>query len=106
MSSRTRSASLWNARAGIACAAGRTSTIRLAGPDEAAITVNCVAPGVIQTDMLSALPPEVLPQLARETPLGRLGTPEDIAAAVSFLASGKASFITGQVLTADGGFIL
>ena len=70
------------------------------------IRVNCVAPGVIQTDMLSALPPEVLPQLARETPLGRLGTPEDIAAAVSFLASGKASFITGQVLTADGGFIL
>ena len=56
--------------------------------------------------MLSALPPEVLPQLARETPLGRLGTPEDIAAAVSFLASGKASFITGQILTADGGFIL
>ena len=70
------------------------------------IRVNCVAPGVIRTDMLSALPPEVLPQLARETPLGRLGTPEDIAAAVSFLASGKASFITGQVLTADGGFIL
>ena len=70
------------------------------------IRVNCVAPGVIQTDMLSALPPEVLPQLAQETPLGRLGTPEDIAAAVSFLADGKASFITGQVLTADGGFIL
>lgn len=70
------------------------------------IRVNCVAPGVIQTDMLSALPPEVLPQLARETPLGRLGTPEDIAVAVSFLASEKASFITGQVLTADGGFIL
>ena len=70
------------------------------------IRVNCVAPGVIQTDMLSALPPEVLPQLAQETPLGRLGTPEDIAAAVSFLADDKASFITGQVLTADGGFIL
>ena len=79
------------------------------------IRVNCVAPGVIDTDMnahlseedmQSALPPEVLPQLAQETPLGRLGTPEDIAAAVSFLASGKASFITGQVLTADGGFIL
>ena len=53
-----------------------------------------------------ALPPEVLPQLAQETPLGRLGTPEDIAAAVSFLADEKASFITGQVLTCDGGFIL
>lgn len=46
------------------------------------------------------------PQLAQETPLGRLGTPEDIAAAVSFLADEKASFITGQVLTCDGGFIL
>lgn len=70
------------------------------------IRVNCVAPGVIQTDMLSALPPEVLPQLAQETPLGRLGTPEDIAAAVSFLADEQASFITGQVLTCDGGFIV
>ena len=70
------------------------------------IRVNCVAPGVIRTDMLNALPPEVLPQLARETPLGRLGTPEDIAAAVAFLASEEADFITGQVLTADGGFIL
>ena len=70
------------------------------------IRVNCVAPGVIRTDMLDALPPEVLPQLAEETPLGRLGTPEDIAEAVAFLASDRASFITGQVLTADGGFIL
>ena len=70
------------------------------------IRVNCVAPGVIKTDMLDALPPEVRPQLAQETPLGRLGTPEDIAAAVSFLADEKASFITGQVLTCDGGFIL
>lgn len=70
------------------------------------IRVNCVAPGVIRTDMLDALPPEVLPQLAEETPLGRLGTPEDIAHAVAFLASPGADFITGQVLTSDGGFIL
>lgn len=70
------------------------------------IRVNCVAPGVINTDMLSALPPEVLPQLAEQTPMGRLGTPEDIAHAVAFLADEKADFITGQVLTADGGFIL
>lgn len=70
------------------------------------IRVNCVAPGVIRTDMLDALPPEVLPQLADQTPLGRLGTPEDIARAVSFLAGDGADFITGQVLTVDGGFIL
>ena len=68
--------------------------------------MNCVAPGVIRTDMLDALPAEVLPQLAQETPLGRLGTPEDIAHAVAFLASEQANFITGQVLTCDGGFIL
>lgn len=70
------------------------------------IRVNCIAPGVIQTDMLDALPPEVLPQLAEETPLRRLGTPEDIAHAAAFLASDRADFITGQVLTVDGGFIL
>ena len=70
------------------------------------IRVNCVAPGVIQTDMLDELPPELLPQLAEQTPMGRLGTPADIAAAVAFLASPEADFITGQVLTCDGGFIL
>ena len=70
------------------------------------IRVNCIAPGVIRTDMLDALPPEVLPQLAEETPLRRLGTPADIAHAAAFLASDKADFITGQVLTVDGGFIL
>ena len=70
------------------------------------IRVNCVAPGVIQTDMLNELPPELLPELAEQTPMGRLGTPADIAAAVAFLASPEADFITGQVLTCDGGFIL
>lgn len=70
------------------------------------IRVNCIAPGVIKTDMLDALPPEVLPQLAEETPMRRLGTPEDIAYAAAFLASEKADFITGQVLTVDGGFIV
>ena len=69
------------------------------------IRVNCVAPGVIRTDMLNEISPEIIQQLADETPLGRLGMPEDIAGAVAFLASEKASFITGQVLTIDGGFI-
>ena len=69
------------------------------------IRVNCVAPGVIDTDMVQVLGRETLRDLAEQTPLGRLGTPEDIAAAVAFLASDEASFITGQVLTADGGFI-
>jgi len=69
------------------------------------IRVNCVAPGVIDTDMVQVLGQETLRDLANQTPLGRLGTPEDIAAAVAFLASDEASFITGQVLTADGGFV-
>lgn len=69
------------------------------------IRVNCVAPGMIDTDMVQVLGEETLRDLAAQTPLGRLGTPEDIAEAVCFLASDKASFITGQVLTADGGFI-
>ena len=70
------------------------------------IRVNCVAPGPIRTDMVEALGQETMDMLAEETPLGRLGTPEDIAHAVAFFASDKSSFITGQVLTADGGFIV
>ena len=70
------------------------------------IRVNCVAPGVINTDMVQVLGQETLRQLAEETPLGRLGTPEEVAHAVVFLASDKASFLTGQVLGADGGFIV
>ncbi|MBQ2634596.1 MAG: 3-oxoacyl-ACP reductase FabG [Oscillospiraceae bacterium] len=70
------------------------------------IRVNCVAPGVVDTDMVQVLGQETLRELAQTTPLGRLGSPEDIAAAVCFLGSDQASFITGQILTADGGFIL
>lgn len=69
------------------------------------IRVNCVAPGVIDTDMVKVLGDETLRDLADNTPIGRLGKPEDIAAAVSYLASNGASFVTGQVLTCDGGFI-
>ena len=69
------------------------------------ISVNCVAPGVIDTDMVQVLGTETLAALAGDTPVGRLGRPEDIAAVVSFLASDAASFITGQVITSDGGFM-
>ena len=69
------------------------------------IRVNCVAPGVIDTDMVQVLGTETLAALAEDTPAGRLGRPEDIAEIVSFLASDAASFITGQVITSDGGFM-
>lgn len=70
------------------------------------IRVNAIAPGVIRTDMTETLGEETLAALAEETPVGRLGTPEDIAGAVRFLLDGRAGFITGQVLTVDGGFIV
>ena len=70
------------------------------------IRVNCVCPGVIDTDMLASLPDGTLDELAVQTPMGRLGTPEDIAGAVAYFASDAASFVTGQVLCADGGFIV
>lgn len=68
------------------------------------ITVNCVEPGVIDTPMNALLDDGTLRALAEETPLCRLGTPRDVAEAVFFLASEKASFITGQILGVDGGF--
>lgn len=67
------------------------------------ITVNCVAPGVIKTEMNAHLDEESMAELAEETPLMRLGTPEEVANAVYFLASEESSFITGQVLCTDGG---
>ncbi|MBP1560957.1 MAG: 3-oxoacyl-ACP reductase FabG [Oscillospiraceae bacterium] len=70
------------------------------------ITVNCIAPGVIATEMNGHLSEEIMDELKNETPLNRIGTPEDIAEAIMFLASDKASFITGQVLSVDGGFIV
>ena len=68
------------------------------------ITVNCIAPGVIDTDMNRTLSREIREQLASDTPLGRLGDPEEVAEAALFLASDAAAFITGQVLGVDGGY--
>ena len=73
-----------------------------AGPS--GIRVNCLCPGVIQTDMLREYPPETLDALRDETPLLRLGMPEDVARAAFFLCGQDASFITGQALGVDGGF--
>lgn len=70
------------------------------------IQVNCIAPGVIDTRMNAALTPEDIRELEEETPLGRIGTPDEIAAAVSFLASPDADFITGQVLGVNGGMVV
>jgi 3-oxoacyl-[acyl-carrier protein] reductase len=67
------------------------------------ITVNVVAPGLIDTDMTRALGDQVREKWAAQVPLGRLGTPEEVASAVCFLASDEASYITGQVLAVNGG---
>lgn len=67
------------------------------------ITVNAVAPGYTATDMVAAVPKPALDRIVAEIPVGRLGHPEEIAAAVSFLASDEAAFITGATLTANGG---
>lgn len=70
------------------------------------ITVNCVSPGVIDTEMNANLGPEDLAALAEETPLGTIGRPEDVAEALWYLASPGAKFITGQVLAPNGGLIV
>ena len=70
------------------------------------ITVNCVAPGYIDTDMTSFLDEDSKKQIEKSIPLGRLGSGEDISKLVAFLASNEASYITGQTISIDGGLLM
>jgi 3-oxoacyl-[acyl-carrier protein] reductase len=70
------------------------------------ITVNAIAPGFISTDMTAVLSDQVKTELTEKIPAGRLGSPEDVAAAVTFLASDSANYITGQTLNVDGGMLM
>ena len=70
------------------------------------IRVNAIAPGVIDTDMTACFTAEEKAAMAADTPLGRIGTPEDVAELAAFLASDRAGFITGQIIGCDGGFAL
>ena len=70
------------------------------------VTVNCIAPGVIDTQMNANLDTQCMQQLIEETPLQRIGTPEEIAQCILFLASENAGFITGQVISPNGGMVI
>ena len=70
------------------------------------ITVNCIAPGAIETDMMAGFSAEEIAALREEIPMGRLGAPEEVAEAVAFFASEKSAYITGQVLGVNGGFVM
>ena len=70
------------------------------------IRVNCVSPGCVYTDMIKQYGPEDLEDLKNETPLGRIGEPEDIANTVYYLSTDQSSFITGQIIGVNGGFLI
>jgi NAD(P)-dependent dehydrogenase (short-subunit alcohol dehydrogenase family) len=70
------------------------------------VRINCVAPGLIDTEMARVLPPEAKQAILDQTPLGRLGTPEEIAAVIGFLLSEESSFMTGQTIAASGGRVM
>ena len=70
------------------------------------IRVNCIAPGVIDTEMNGNLTPEVMAQLREETPLGTIGTPKQVADLALYLVGEGASFLTGQVISPNGGFLI
>ena len=70
------------------------------------IRVNAVAPGFIATEMVQSMPQHVIQSMVQRTPLGRMGTPEDVAGAYAWLASDEASFVSGAVLSVDGGIVV
>jgi len=70
------------------------------------VTVNCVAPGLVETDMTDELDERLLNSMLDAVPVGRLGQPEDVAAAVSYLASDEASYVTGAVIPVNGGMYM
>src|SRR5580700_883624 len=82
---------------------GAAITTTLARAARKGITVNCVAPGYTDTDMIAAIPGNVLERYVSQIPVGRLGRPEEVARVVHFLAEDDASYITGAVIPVNGG---
>jgi NAD(P)-dependent dehydrogenase (short-subunit alcohol dehydrogenase family) len=68
------------------------------------ITANAVLPGMVETEKVRAMPPEVLEKVIKSLPAGRMATPQEVAALVAFLASREAAYITGEAIAIDGGF--
>ena len=98
--------SMWG-QVGASCeVAYSASKAAIIGMTKAGIRVNCVCPGVIDTDMIAGFDQQAIDELAEETPLGRIGKPEDVAKTVAFLAGEQAAFVTGQVLGVNGGFVI
>ena len=84
----------------------RHDQVLCAGNCHARITANCVAPGFIETAMTAELPDAVKEKMVGNIPAGRMGTPEEIASAVAYLASNEASYVTGQTLHVNGGMAM